>query len=157
MIIGSSWQLVRQEGEGHRPESFDLRAHGIGGRLLPPEGGCPLARGIFRCHPEPPRRLFGHTFALRQILLRKIQVGGDSVAEVSVNLEKVATSALRRAGPSGEGRGGRTRWNARIAPPCSHEKGGGLRESNRNFRNRRLIPPWIHPTITTNGSGHLGL
>ena len=83
---------------------------------MPPEGGCPLARGIFRVPPEPPRKLFGAHLTVRQILLRKIQVGGDSVAEVSVNLEEVATSALRRAGPSGEGRDGRRRWNAGIAP-----------------------------------------
>ena len=114
MIIGSSRQLVRKEGEGHHSECDNLRAHGIGGHLLPPEGGCPLARGIFRVPPEPPRRLFGAHLTVRQILLRKTQVGGGSVAEVSENLEEVQTSVS--AARDEPGRAGGGRWNARIAP-----------------------------------------
>ena len=155
MIIGSRAQLVRQEVEGHRPERDDLRARGVGEPLSAPTTGYPIVRGVFRSRPEPPRRLFGAHLIVHQILLRKTQVGGGSVAEVSENLEKVQTSALRRAGPSGEGRGARGRWNARIAPACSHEKGGGLRESSRNFRNRRQNPHRMRPTITTDGPGHL--
>ena len=110
MIIGSRAQLVRQEVEGHRPERDDLRARGVGEPLSAPTRGYPIVRGVFRSRPEPPRWLFGAHLIVHQILLRKTQVGGGSVAEVSENLEKVQTSALRRAGPSGEGRGARGRW-----------------------------------------------
>ena len=109
MIIASRGQLERQEAEGHHPESFDLRARGIGGRLFAPSRGFPLARGDFRARPEPPRRLLEAHLIVRQILLHVTQAGGDGVAQVSENLEEVQTSvsAARdepgRAGARGVG------------------------------------------------------
>ena len=140
MIIGSRAQLVRQEVEGHRPERDDLRARGVGEPLSAPTRGYPIVRGVFRSRPEPPRRLFGAHLIVHQILLRKTQVGGGSVAEVSENLEKVQTSALRRAGPSGEGRGARGWWQERIATKKRWFTG-----SSRNFR-KPATKRWLHPS-----------
>ena len=89
MIIGSRAQLVRQEVEGHHSERDNLRARGVGEPLSAPTRDYPIVRGVFRSRPEPPRRLFGAHLIVRQILLRKTQVGGGSVAEASENLEKV--------------------------------------------------------------------